>query len=166
MVVCKSCALHISASIAGELNFNLVGVLFQAGSIVTESFRLCLIQLLLQVSYPINILHHAAFPAMAWACPAIIQYTLLSVYAPCKIVWTTQASGIKLNPVTTLYYIAPACFVFLCIPFAFLELPNMIQSSARFALPYNWLTLSAMAAFGEWNQHGSASFCSLAFDHY
>lgn len=32
----------------GELNFNLVGVIFQFGSIATESSRLVLIQILLQ----------------------------------------------------------------------------------------------------------------------
>ena len=28
-----------------------------------------------------------------------------------------QRRGIKLNPITTLYLIAPCCFVFLCVPF-------------------------------------------------
>ncbi len=56
---------------AGELNFNLVGVMLQGGSLLTESTRLVLIQILL------------------------------------------QARGIKLNPIHTLFYIAPACFAFL-----------------------------------------------------
>ncbi|KAK9865994.1 hypothetical protein WJX84_007622 [Apatococcus fuscideae] len=33
-----------------------------------------------------------------------------------------QRRGLKLNPVTTMYYIAPCSFVFLCIPFAFIEM--------------------------------------------
>ncbi|KAG2455118.1 hypothetical protein HYH02_000938 [Chlamydomonas schloesseri] len=97
-------AVGVAAASYGELNFNLVGVIFQSGSIVTESFRLCLIQLLL------------------------------------------QARGIKLNPVTTLYYIAPACFVFLCFPFSFIELPNMMHSTT-WEVPVGWLMLSAAAAF-------------------
>lgn len=71
----------------GELNFNLIGVLCQAGSLVSESSRLVLIQILL------------------------------------------QRRGIKLNPVTTLYYIAPACFCFLLIPFAFIELPTLMNTT-------------------------------------
>ena len=35
---------------AGELNFNIVGVLFQLGSIFSESIRLVMVQILLQVS--------------------------------------------------------------------------------------------------------------------
>lgn len=54
------------------------------GSIVSESFRLALVQILL------------------------------------------QKRGIKLNPVTTLYYIAPCCFAFLLLPFGFIELPKIM----------------------------------------
>ena len=28
-----------------------------------------------------------------------------------------QRRGVKLNPITTLYLIAPCCFAFLCVPF-------------------------------------------------
>ncbi len=38
------------AALAGEINFDLVGVMYQLGSIVTESIRLVMVQILLQVS--------------------------------------------------------------------------------------------------------------------
>ncbi|GFR41360.1 hypothetical protein Agub_g2043 [Astrephomene gubernaculifera] len=98
-------AVGVAAASYGELNFNVLGVLFQAGSIVTESFRLCLVQLLL------------------------------------------QARGIKLNPVTTLYYIAPACFAFLCLPFSVVELPKMLKTQEAWQVPSGWLLLSAVSAF-------------------
>jgi drug/metabolite transporter (DMT)-like permease len=34
-------------------------------------------------------------------------------------------SNLKLNSITTLYYVSPACFVFLTVPFVFLELPKL-----------------------------------------
>jgi len=34
-------------------------------------------------------------------------------------------ANLKLNSITTLYYVSPACFVFLLIPFVFLELPKL-----------------------------------------
>lgn len=37
----------------------------------------------------------------------------------------SQSKGLKLNPFTTMYYISPACFVFLLIPFIFIEAPAM-----------------------------------------
>jgi len=34
-------------------------------------------------------------------------------------------ANLKLNSITTLYYVSPACFVFLSVPFAILELPKI-----------------------------------------
>lgn len=67
----------------GELNFVLIGVLVQLGSLLCESTRLTLVQILL------------------------------------------QRKGLKLNPFTTMYYISPACFMFLLVPFIFIEAPRM-----------------------------------------
>ena len=76
----------------GEINFNVVGVMFQMGAIVAESIRLVLVQLLL------------------------------------------QARGLKLNPITTLYYVAPCCFVFLLIPFFFLEAVSVVVMVGRMSV--------------------------------
>lgn len=40
-----------------------------------------------------------------------------------------QKRGLKLNPVTTLYYVAPCCLGFLTIPWAFLELPQLLRAA-------------------------------------
>ncbi|KAL4418768.1 hypothetical protein ABPG77_010373 [Micractinium sp. CCAP 211/92] len=58
-----------------------------------------------------------------------------------------QRRGIKLNPITTLYLIAPACFAFLCIPFFFLELPKMMNDPSLKVDPLIMIT-NAGAAFG------------------
>ncbi|KAG2490063.1 hypothetical protein HYH03_011528 [Edaphochlamys debaryana] len=103
-----SCLLVVSVGVAiasyGEIEFNMIGFLCQAGSILTESSRLCLIQILL------------------------------------------QSRGIKLNPVTTLYYIAPACFACLCLPWAFIELPVLLNTS-DWEVPWFWLIASMISAF-------------------
>lgn len=66
----------------GEINFIWMGVILQLASIVTESSRLTLVQLLL------------------------------------------QSRGLKLNPITSLYYISPCCFAFLSIPFMLFEVSS------------------------------------------
>ncbi|MEW5316591.1 MAG: hypothetical protein WDW38_007956 [Sanguina aurantia] len=91
----------------GEMHFVLVGLLLQGASVILESFRLGLIQIIL------------------------------------------QSKGIKLNPVTTLYYIAPACAAFLCIPFYFLELPKMLDPASDWKLDAPLLLGSAVSALGE-----------------
>lgn len=69
----------------GEINFILMGVFLQVLSILAESLRLCLVQILL------------------------------------------QSRGLKLNSITTLYFVAPTCACFLALPFAALELPKMLE---------------------------------------
>ncbi len=42
----------------------------------------------------------------------------------------------KLNPITTLYYVAPCCFAFLLVPFAMLEAPKIINDdSVQMSVP-------------------------------
>ncbi|XP_060178292.1 probable sugar phosphate/phosphate translocator At4g32390 [Lycium barbarum] len=40
-----------------------------------------------------------------------------------------NSRGINLNPIATLYYVAPSCFVFLFIPWVFVELPVLRANS-------------------------------------
>ena len=71
----------------------LTGVLFQLGSICTESNRIVLVQMLL------------------------------------------QSKGVKLNPITSMYYILPCCFVFLLLPWAVIEYPRLAAAAADPAGP-------------------------------
>eukprot|EP00271_Cylindrocystis_brebissonii_P011638 TRINITY_DN29528_c0_g1_i1.p1 TRINITY_DN29528_c0_g1~~TRINITY_DN29528_c0_g1_i1.p1 ORF type:complete len:331 (-),score=49.22 TRINITY_DN29528_c0_g1_i1:1312-2304(-) len=55
-----------------------------------------------------------------------------------------QKKGLQLNPITTLYYIAPCSFVFLAVPWAILELPVMTSGPLKFDF---WIFFSnALAA--------------------
>lgn len=91
---------------AGEINFVLVGVVFQLGSLVTESIRLTLVQIIL------------------------------------------QRRNLKLNPITTLSYVAPCCCAFLLVPFILLELPRLTKDTELRFDPGVMLS-SAVVAFGD-----------------
>ncbi|KAH7546404.1 hypothetical protein FEM48_Zijuj01G0197100 [Ziziphus jujuba var. spinosa] len=41
-----------------------------------------------------------------------------------------NAKGISLNPITSLYYVAPCCFVFLCVPWVLVEFPLLRDTSS------------------------------------
>lgn len=58
-----------------------------------------------------------------------------------------QKRGIKMNPVSTLYHIAPCCFVFLFLPFIYIELPKMVNDP-NLNLNIPLLLASAACAFG------------------
>ncbi|CAF2219178.1 unnamed protein product [Brassica rapa] len=74
----------------GEINFNIIGTVYQVMGIFAEALRLVLTQVLL------------------------------------------QKKGLTLNPVTSLYYIAPCSFVFLSLPWYVLEKPNIEVSQIQF----------------------------------
>ncbi len=66
----------------------------------------------------------------------------------CIALFFIQKRGIKLNPVSTLYHIAPCCFVFLFLPFTYIELPKiMVDPAVNINIPL--LLASATVAFGE-----------------
>ncbi|MEW5298216.1 MAG: hypothetical protein WDW38_001058 [Sanguina aurantia] len=88
----------------GEIDFVVMGVVLQAGSIACEAVRLTLVQILL------------------------------------------QKRGIRMNPVSSLYHIAPCCFVFLFLPFTYIELPRMMVDPGL-VINIPLLLLSACCAF-------------------
>ena len=53
-----------------------------------------------------------------------------------------------MNPVSTLYHIAPCCFVFLFLPFTYIELPR-IMNDPNVVINVPLLLGSAAIAFGE-----------------
>ena len=59
-----------------------------------------------------------------------------------------QRRGLKLNPITTLYYIAPCCFTFLLLPFAMIEAPKIMNDPTVYFSPFVFIT-NAAAAFGK-----------------
>ena len=56
------------------------------------------------------------------------------------------AKGISLNPITSLYYIAPCCFVFLSIPWVLIEFP-ILKASSSFYLDVRLFGVNRACAF-------------------
>ncbi|CAL6270079.1 unnamed protein product [Bathycoccus prasinos] len=42
-----------------------------------------------------------------------------------------NSEKLKMNSITTLYYVSPACFIFLLIPFTFLEVPRYLDTNTE-----------------------------------
>ena len=71
-----------------------------------------------------------------------------------------QRRGLKLNPITTLYYIAPCCFGFLLLPFALLEAPKIMNDPSVVFRPFVFVT-NAAAAFGKHSFLQQLCICAL-----
>ncbi|PKA53360.1 putative sugar phosphate/phosphate translocator [Apostasia shenzhenica] len=57
-----------------------------------------------------------------------------------------SSKGITLNPITTLYYVAPCCLVFLALPWALVELPTL-RSTSSFHLDFLIFGTNSSCAF-------------------
>ncbi|XP_024358160.1 probable sugar phosphate/phosphate translocator At4g32390 [Physcomitrium patens] len=57
-----------------------------------------------------------------------------------------NSRGISLNPITTLYYVAPACFLFLSVPWYLIEYPKLLDTSS-FHFDFFTFGLNSMIAF-------------------
>ncbi|CAD6333364.1 unnamed protein product [Miscanthus lutarioriparius] len=49
----------------------------------------------------------------------------IAAYGEARFDILLTSKGISLNPITSLYYVAPCCFCFLVVPWAFVELPRL-----------------------------------------
>ncbi|ERN05894.1 hypothetical protein AMTRI_Chr10g6480 [Amborella trichopoda] len=57
------------------------------------------------------------------------------------------SKGINLNPITSLYYVAPCCLVFLTIPWLYVEFP-IIRETSTFRFDYFIFGTNSLCAFG------------------
>ncbi|KAH9327222.1 hypothetical protein KI387_007400, partial [Taxus chinensis] len=56
------------------------------------------------------------------------------------------SKGITLNPITSLYYVAPCCLVFLTVPWLFVEFP-LLKDNSTFHLDYVVFGTNSVCAF-------------------
>lgn len=56
------------------------------------------------------------------------------------------SKGITLNPITSLYYVAPCCLVFLFVPWVFVEYP-LLKETSSFHLDYWIFGTNSLCAF-------------------
>ncbi|KAM7257971.1 hypothetical protein ACFE04_013712 [Oxalis oulophora] len=57
-----------------------------------------------------------------------------------------MGKGITLNPITSLYYVAPCCLVFLFVPWVFVELP-VLRETSTFQFDFVIFGTNSLCAF-------------------
>lgn len=115
----------------------LVGVSFQI-----ETFKVNTMANMVVITVGVAIASYGELNFHAFGFTLLIASILAEAIRLVSIQRLLAASDIKLNSVTTLYYVSPACFVFLTVPFVFLELPAMLVADD---MTYNPLVLSSSA---------------------
>ncbi|GAQ90366.1 Nucleotide/sugar transporter family [Klebsormidium nitens] len=89
----------------GEIQFDVVGLVYQVGSVVSEALRLVLTQILL------------------------------------------QRKGIKMDPITIMYYMSPCSLLSLFVPWLFLERPAMMATRGHVLLSPGVMVANSVATF-------------------
>ena len=124
----------------GEINFVVIGVILQLAAVVTESSRLTLVR---QQHRSVTCLaYQAHFMQRMHLAPP-----LRPAGAPPQVQILLQKRGLSLNPITTLYYIAPASFMFLLLPWSIFE-ARQILSDTTLRIDVPIFVSNAAAAFG------------------
>jgi hypothetical protein len=152
------CPVLISSPV-GEILFVVAGVILQVASIICESVRLTLVQILLQ-SRGIKVCGscEGRFAEQSMVSAGVQIANLrqkgsnshmpgLCLHPSCEQP-VISICALQMNPISSLYHIAPCCFVFLALPFTYIELPRMVNDpDLKINVPL--LLMSAMGAFGE-----------------
>uniref|UniRef100_A0A6N2K1D4 Sugar phosphate transporter domain-containing protein n=1 Tax=Salix viminalis TaxID=40686 RepID=A0A6N2K1D4_SALVM len=95
-----------------------------------ESFKSNTMANMLSISFGVGIAAYGEARFDTWG--VILQLGAVAFEATrlvmIQILLTSK--GITLNPITSLYYVAPCCLVFLCIPWIFVEYPVLMETSS------------------------------------
>ena len=138
----------VAAASAGEVSLSLLGVALQLGSVATESTRLALVQILLQQKTLKN--------------PKNPRSRSSSSPPP------SEESKIALNPVTTMYYLAPVSLLCLSLPWMAFERSRLVAAwgaglgeSSSLSSPYALLD-SQHALYSSWWRLGVSPLILVA----
>ena len=101
----------------------LVGVGFKV-----ESFKMRVMANMVAIAVGIAIASYGELNFHAFGFALLIASIMCEAVRVVSIQLLLTAADIKLNSVTTLYYVSPACFAFLTVPFVFLELPALLSA--------------------------------------
>ncbi|KAF9615722.1 hypothetical protein IFM89_026137 [Coptis chinensis] len=121
-----------------------IGVMFKK-----ESFKSDIMANMLSISFGVAIAAYGEARFDTWG--VILQLSAVAFEATrlvmIQILLTSK--GITLNPITSLYYVAPCCLVFLFVPWVLVEMPVLKETSS---FHFDWVIF------------GMNSFCAFALN--
>ncbi|KVH93781.1 probable sugar phosphate/phosphate translocator At5g25400 [Cynara cardunculus var. scolymus] len=102
-----------------------IGVLFKK-----EAFKTQTMTNMLSISFGVAIAAYGEAKFSAWGVALQLGAVVFEATRLVLIQILLTSKGITFNPITSLYYVAPCCFVFLSVPWIVVELPELRDSSS------------------------------------
>ncbi|KAH7678938.1 Glucose-6-phosphate/phosphate and phosphoenolpyruvate/phosphate antiporter domain-containing protein [Dioscorea alata] len=118
-----------------------IGVLFKK-----ETFRSSAMANMLSISFGVAIAAYGEARFDVWGVTLQLAAVAFEATRLVLIQILLTSKGISLNPITSLYYVAPCCFAFLLVPWVLVELPVLRQTSS-FHLDFFIFGTNSLCAF-------------------
>ena len=118
-----------------------IGVLFKK-----DSFKSDTMLNMLSISFGVAI---AAYGEAKFDSFGVMLQLLAVAFEATRLVMIPillNSRGISLNPITSLYYVAPCCLVFLCFPWLIMEYP-LLRDTSSFHLDFVIFGTNSLCAF-------------------
>lgn len=143
----NSAYIYLSVSFIQMLKALMPVAVYSIGvSLKKESFKTDTMANMLSISVGVAIAAYGEAKFDSWG--VILQLGAVAFEATrlvmIQILLTSK--GINLNPITSLYYVAPCCFVFLSIPWIFVEYP-ILKETSSFHFDYVIFGTNSLCAF-------------------
>ncbi|KAL5698022.1 hypothetical protein ACHQM5_029111 [Ranunculus cassubicifolius] len=121
-----------------------IGVMFKKENFQTETMAN-----MLSISFGVAIAAYGEARFDTWGVFLQLMAVAFEATRLVMIQILLTSKGVTLNPITSLYYVAPCCLVFLFIPWLYVEMP-ILKESSSFHL--------------DWTIFGTNSFCAFALN--
>lgn len=118
-----------------------IGVLFKK-----DSFKSDTMANMLSISFGVAIAAYGEAKFDSWGVTLQLGAVAFEATRLVMIQILLTSKGITLNPITSLYYVAPCCLAFLCVPWVLVEFPVLRQSSS-FHLDFVIFGTNSLCAF-------------------
>ncbi|KAH7294512.1 hypothetical protein KP509_27G004000 [Ceratopteris richardii] len=144
----NSAYIYLSVSFIQMLKALMPVAVYSIGVLLSkESFKSTTMLNMITISVGVAIAAYGEAMFNGWGVMLQLGAVLFEATRLVLIQILLTSRGISLNPITTLYYVAPCCFVFLSIPWFAVEFP-ILRGLSSFKPDFMVFGLNCVCAFG------------------
>ncbi|RWW22193.1 hypothetical protein GW17_00013623 [Ensete ventricosum] len=127
----NSAYIYLSVSFIQMLKALMPVAVYSIGVLLKkESFKTSSMLNMLSISFGVAIAAYGEARFVAWGVALQLGAVAFEATRLVLIQILLTSKGISLNPITSLYYVAPCCFAFLLVPWIVVELPLLRNTSS------------------------------------
>ena len=143
----NSAYIYLSVSFIQMLKALMPVAVYSIGVLLKkEGFKTETMVNMLSISFGVSIAAYGEAKFDVWGVALQLGAVAFEATRLVLIQILLTSKGISLNPITSLYYVAPCCFVFLLVPWIFVEYP-ILKSASSLHFDYVIFGTNSLCAF-------------------